>query len=376
MINDCRLVDKSQAQLLLSSSAVFCNESILEAASHQASLASEDGGLFVLAYIGYACDSREHGLGFDFKKHGSILDISILDNWKRYVLMCDSDDKTSFSGDLIGEAIKLRKPKQVFVILECPFAAEIASDMRETLSDFNYIEVVVSIDKKKPSCFYHTLKCSTFAYFFNLVLKRTSKNEVIPIEEVMSSVKKCCQALSSLELIQVGEWIKKNTTVPQVHLVNVAIIDHPDFAGSERNGDVSGNDEAGGQFQPLIEKHYQWNKSSNRVKVCSEAIDWVKAVTKVNLSDLKDEGVLEDETVLEAVIGSMVFSITTVQMAMKHKASFPNFFLQAFMLSASAIDFVDPGSFNLVKDSLVKGIIAYYKEALKPYTKKTNDLLL
>jgi len=370
LVNDCRLIDESRAQLLLSSSAVFCREGIIEAVGHHASLSSEGADLFVLVYTGNACDSRAHGLGLDFRNDGSLLDISILDNWKRYVLMSDGDNKTGFSGDIIGDVINQRRTKQVFVIFECPFAVEIAADLRKSLSDdCIYIEVAIPICSKKPPCYYHTLQSSTFSYFLNLVLKLTRFIEgAIPIGEVISRVKRCCQALSSLELVQAGQWIKKNTVVPQVHFVKISCF--PDLTESAKHGDISGDDEADGTLQPLIEKYYQWNRHSSRVKICSEAADWVKGVTNVYLRDLKDEGVLEDEVVLEAVIGAMVFSIATIQMATKHEASFPNFFLQAFMLSTSAVDFVHPNIFNLVKDSLLKGALSYYKEALKPYVKE------
>ena len=372
-----KFIDAPQAQLILSSSS-DCNKECVLNTVNQVHRASGEDSLFVLVYTGRACDSWEHGQGFEFKEEGSFVNISPSASQKRYSLVlnhhCPMSPETNVSGDIIAGALRKGNPDQIFIILECPFAKEIAKDLNQSLSDCRYFEIVVPLRNSRVPCYYHTLQCSTFAFFFNLVMKKTQFIKgMFPIKYVWTSVKRCCEALSSLDMIQDGDWIKKNATIPEAQFFQIQFRAQykPERTEKVNVGDLSYDEVDGNfRFQSLIERFYRWNGRRNTEKICTEAVDWSRAVTDVYLRVLKSENVLEG-TVLEAVIGSIVYSIATIQIG-KRTGSFLNFFIQAFMLAVAAVDFVDPENEELSKDSLVVSASVYYQKAMESCTSYNN----
>ena len=353
-----------QKTMLICSSSKDCNkEGVLGAVEQQVSLASDSEGLFVLVYTGGACDNWDK-LGLNVREVDSDFGDSYIDivpdkSLKRYSLVLNdyqaNKPETYLTGDLIGAAIRKSKPEQVQIILECPFADKIAFDIQESLRGCE-LNMLVSQSLEKVPCYLSTLKCSTFTYFFTFLMSKTQFiGGLFPLRSVFTRVQRCCEALSNLDLIHEGEWLKKNTSIPKA--IFMTIPDRADEMVSEEAGDSSG-DQTDGSFkcQTFITKYYNW---SNKATVCNEAKDWVRAVTEAGLSALNDEGVLEGK-VLESAIGSMMFNVATIQNA-KKKGSIANsnIFVMSYILVVAAFDMADP-NIELESTSLLTCATDYY----------------
>ncbi len=369
--SDTGLLCKSRVDLVKSCMSSCCKGRVVDAIRKCAKIASDEDGLFIFVYIGDATDMTDFGLGFKFKESNGFVDICPSTSLKRHVLTPSNSRLSStdegLSGNIIGAAIRAEKPCQTMVILECPFAEKIASDMRECLSNCTYIEVVVPHEKRMLPCYYDTLKSSAFSHFFNMIVKKTKLVEgIFPIKSILMRVEKCCKALSSIEMIQKGEWLKKNMLVPYSQFIKIPVDPQNELLDVISESLNFSSDEVDGQFRfgPFIERHYPWNPNWKTAKLCKEVVDWVQAVTHACLRALKSENILEGE-VLQAVVGTMVFSITMIQMGLKQDDFFPSLFLQALLLSMAAVDLVDPGNVGLVEDSIFTTAHQYYSYAAK-----------
>ena len=374
-IKDAKFMEESQTKLILSSSNECSKEKVLESIRQQASQVSGEDGMFIFVYTGGVCDKLDHGIGFDTNKLDNLGEVLQDDSVERYSLVLNQYDfkspETALLGSEIGKAIQEGKPEQVFLILECPHAKEIATSLQGSLSKCNFLEVAVPMGLKRAPCYVRSLNCSTFAYFFSLIINKTKYTSgMFPLKKVLSQVQKCCEALSCLDMVQDGDWIRKNATIPESQFMEIPEkVEKNQNVGEDDCAEVESDSIDGDfRFQSLIEKFYSWKKSffwifqKNTVKPCAEAADWARAATKVYLTVLEHENVLEGP-VLEAAVGSIVSSIVTIQMKKEGGISSSNFFIQAYMLAVAAVDFVSPNNPELQKDSLLTSAAAYYLSA-------------
>ena len=362
-----------QKTMLMQSSSNDCiRKGLLDTVEQQVSLASGDNGLFVLVYCGGICDSWDHGMGLSERESVSnfgdgFIDISPDMSVKRYSLVLNDYQatklETHISGNFVGEVIRKVKPKQVKIILLCPHADKVAIDMQESLSDCELTVLASQMPKKVP-CYLHTLECSTFTYFFtSLVSKTQFISGMFPLRSIFTQVQRCCEALSNLDLVQEGEWLKKNTSIPKTRFMSIS--NRADEEMERMNGNQGFSDDTvDGRFkcQVFISKYYKRGFLS-RVQLCDEAKDWVQAVTEVCLFSLRDEEVLEGK-VLQSAIGSMIFNIATIQNA-KGIGSIANtnLFIKAFILVVAAVDITDP-NIDLESGSLLTCASTYYLRAV------------
>ena len=358
-------MEESQTKLILSSSSECNKEKVLETIKQQASQVSGEDGMFIFVYTGGVCDANEHDSLGEVLQDGSMEIYSLVLNQYDF-----KSPETALLGSKIGKAIQEGKPDQVFLILECPHAKEIATSLQGSLSKCNFLEVAVPMGLKRAPCYIQSLNSSAFAYFFSLVVNRTKYTSgMFPLKKVLSQVQKCCLALSCLDMVQDGDWIRKNATIPESQFMDIPEKVQLNLSMGEDGSSGVESDSIFGnfRFQPLIEKFKSWKKKFfgskiGTVKPCDEAADWVRAVTKVYLTVLEDENVLEGP-VLEAAVGSIVSSIVTIQMKKEGGISSSNFFIQAYTLAVAAVDFVSPNNPELQKDSLLTSAAAYYLKA-------------
>lgn len=355
-----------QKTMLIHSSSKDCNrEGVLDAVKQQVSLTSGSDGMFVLVYTGGACDNWDR-VGLNVRESDSgfgdrFIDIVPDKSLKRYSLVLNgyqaTEPETHLSGDLIGEVIRKAKPKQVQIILECPFADKIVTDIKESLRGCE-LNILVSQTSNKAPCYLCTLECSTFTYFLTSLMSKTPFiGGMFPLCSVFSKVERCCEALSNLDLVCEGKWLKKNTTIPKAAFMTIP--DMIDDMESEEDGGSSGDQLDGGfRCQTLITKYYE-RKGPNKSKLCDDAKDWVHAVTRVCLLSLKKEEVLEGK-VLESAVGSIMFNVATIQNAKKSGSiANSNLFITAYILVVAALDFVDP-SIDLESTPLLMCASDYY----------------
>ena len=365
-VRDAKFMSESQAKLILSSGC--CNkERVLDIIKEQISNVSGEDSLYVFVYRGRACDKWNHRIGFEVKTDKEeCVEVSPDLSTERYSLVVNQYDfsspEASLTGRMIGSAIGKGKPSQVFVILECPHASGIASALRESLSDTDYLELIVPQGRKTTPSYAYSLKCSAFTYFFSLFVSRAEYiTGMFPMRKVLGQVKECCKALSCLDMVADTEWIRANSTIPEEVFMRI-----PRRAEIELNAEENG-EETDGLFElkPLIDKFKSWKKSflqlfdNKGVRICQEAIDWVRAVTEVYLSALKDEEVLEG-AVLEAAIDSIVSSLVVIQVQKEGSIASLSFFVDAYMLAISAVDFVSPKNEALRSKSLLASAVEYY----------------
>ena len=225
-IKDAKFMKESQTKLILSSSNECSKEKVLEAIRQPASQVSGEDGMFIFVYTGGACDKLDHGIGFDTNEHDSFVEVTLDGSLERHSLVLNQYDfkspETALLGSAIGRAIQERKPDQVFIVLECPHAKEIATSLRGSLSECNCLEVVVPMELKRAPYYVQSLNCSAFAYFLSLVVNRTNYTSgMFPLKPVLSEVEKCCEALSCLDMVQDGDWIRKNATIPQSQFMEI-----------------------------------------------------------------------------------------------------------------------------------------------------------
>lgn len=374
-VRDAKFMDESKTKLILSSSNHCNKEGVIAGIKQQLAEVSGEDSLFIFVYTGRACDRWDHELGLNIGEEDGFVEVSPDTSVERFSLVLNhygfASPETCLSGSTIGTTIQQQgKPSQVLLILECPHANEIAEGLRGSLSNCDYLEFLVPLGRKHTPCYVTTLNCSAFTYFFSLfVSKAQYVTGLFPVRKVLIQVEKCCKALSCLDMVPEGNWIKSNATIPEADFMKIPRRAEIELKIKETDNTEAGVEETDGvfEFQPLIEKIYAWKKSflwlfKKDVKPCTEAVDWARAVTNVYISILEAEGVLEG-AVLEAVIGSIVFSITTIQIQKEGSGSSSNFFTQAFMLAVAAVDFIHPNHPELQKTSVAVSAAKYFMRA-------------
>ena len=369
-VRDASFIKDSQSELILSSSNNCCREGVLDAIKQQASKAQGEDGLFVFVYAGRACDKWDRQVGLEIsEEEDGLIAVSPDPSVERFSLVlnqynCKSSEM-SLSGDAIGKAIfKGGMPSQVYLILECPHAGNISSCIKQSLSGCACLEYIVEPIGKQIPCYIHTLNCSALTFFFNLFVKKTEfVTGMFPIRRVLEKVTKCCTALSSLDMVADGEWVKAKRIVPEAQFMRIPERAEREF-NSKENEDDTDEPDAPLEFQSLIDTLKRLFSRQTFLKPCADAVRWVRSVTETHILALKEEGVLEGP-VLEAVVGSLVFSLVTIQIAVEGPITSSVFFTQAYMLAIAAIDFVNPGYHELGKNALVAIAAEYYLRANK-----------
>lgn len=178
-------------------------------------------------------------------------------------------------------------------------------------------------------------------------------------------MKNCCEALSGLTVVRDGQILKMNKVSPEGQFIRT--FQDTDAAmkrvEEEEDGDQDEVD-AGGKFDIFYKRYYR-KYLFKRVKLCNTAKDWVHDVTRVPLVVLKEHGVLRDE-VLNAVVGSMMFSIATIQYNSQGGSDSlfsSNAFIQAYIYVAAALDMVDQ-DIDLQNISLLQLAQEFYVKVL------------
>ena len=426
-----------QDSLHISSSGYSSKKGLQESFEKQLSKAvvtNSDGygGLFVFVYCGKACDLWDHGLCLSQSAPDEdnfvIIEPDITKS--RYVLILNDfkpeSHKDHVSGATIGSMIANieSKPKQILVILDCPFAEEISSDLSKQLKAMKGCELklytLVSQSKGQTPYVIDALECSIFTYFLTTIWSKTEfTGGMFPLTPVFTKIRKCCEALSSvisdgkimknfiipkakfmkipnesnakMEAIQ-GEQeecdscckidsgghirpIMKNFTIPKAKFMKI-----PNEANAEMEAiqeeqeecDSHCETDSGGQFGKFLHKYYK-KRFFSRTKLHDEVIDWAHKTAEGPLTTLKEEGMFEGK-VLEAVVESMMFSAATIQNELVSESiADSNIFIEAYIYVAAAIDITD-NSVDVSSIPLLKRAQHSYMKVLHINSVKDNEM--
>ena len=349
--------------------------------AQMAKITSDEEGLFIFVYCGGGCDLRDHGLALKASEpdeEGFVTVDSDKTKCMHSLVLKGFDPQKAESymsgGDIadiiVGASVR---PEQMLVILDCPCAQEISEDLEAHLRGRLKCELtlIVSQEKNKSSHCLRPLGMSTFSYFFSKFLSEDSAktvagtNATLYFKSMYPKVSTCCEALSSLRMAVVGLTLKPSTAPPEARFVRI-IEDASKVM--ERIEQTEGDQVDGGEetdtVGKFLQKFYKSGFFTRRVRLCDEAKDWVLAVMRGPLSTLKEQEVLEDE-VLRAAIGSMMFSVATIQTELNcDSISNSNIFIQGYVhvFAAVAIHIKDLDIFNL---SLLQEALEFYMEVLR-----------
>lgn len=386
----CQILQDSNIATINSASGQCNKKGVQDAISRQAGKvkAGPDGadGLFIFVYCGGACDLRKLDSSIvvnepagreEEKDNDDFVNIEFvpLPQCVHSLALRDfepEDASTYVSGETIARAITTSpvRPKQLLVILDCPYAEEIGKDIEGHLKSSCELNLIVSQGKDVTSHYLSPLESSTFSYLFcNFLSKLNCTEGVIKLKSMFSKVSECCNALSSLRMVRANEMLVSARAAPKgkfVQVVNASMdnVERIEDDGGESDEDV---DYAGppkvSKFLKLYHKKY-WFK---RLQFCDEAEEWVRAVMAGPLAVLKEHDLLQGK-VLEAVIGSMMASFATIESQVtgveSGDAKHSNIFIQAYVYVAAAIDMLD-NELDLFNVRLLKCAQDFYSATLQ-----------
>lgn len=335
-------------------------------------------GLFIFVYCGGACDlqSLDSSAQIAAEDEDGFVNVEFTNMQCTHSLILKdfnpSKAETYVSGETIANAITT-SPKQLLVILDCPYAEEIGEDIRRHLQPCE-LTLIASQGKGVASHYLSPLESSTFSHFFCSFLAENCTDGVVKTRSLHSKVAACCDALSSLRMVRDGQFLKAGKAVPKgrfeqiiksanAEMKRIEEKDDDDDDDSEEQVDYEGTINVC-QFLKLYYKKYWFD--FRPVTLCKEAKDWVHGVIEGPLLVLKEHGRLEGK-VLEAVIGSMMASIVTKQCQFPEPnkdAKSSNIFLQAYVYVIAAIDILDP-KLKLFDISLLKCAQEFYSGTLR-----------
>jgi hypothetical protein len=355
-----RGVVKSSSSTIITTTSEQCTkeglQDVIEDKVSKIQPISDADGLFIFVYCGGACnlqlfDSSTKVTEPAAEADGDFVTVDYVPMRCKYSLLLkdfNSDRADTFAtGEVIAKAISSNCPKQVLVVLDCPYAEEIGDDIKRFLNlNPRELTLMVSQGKSEHSCHLGPLESSTFCHFFCSFLPNCSSTGVIKLRPLQSRITACCEALSSLRMVRDGQVIRSGKTAPKVRfdrIIKVAEntmerIDKDDVSVEQVDYDgtlcVS-------QFLNLHYKKYliDWRPA----KLCNEAIEWVHGVMEGPLDVLHEHQQLNGK-VLEAVVGSMMASIATIQGLVpqpNESAKLSNIFIQAYVYVVAAIDMLD-----------------------------------
>ena len=375
-----------QDSLHISSSGYSSKKGLQESFEKQLSKAvvtNSDGygGLFVFVYCGKACDLRDHGLCLSQSAPDEdnfvIIESDITKS--RYVLILNDfkpeSHKDHVSGATIGSMIQSNKPKQILVILDCPFAEEISLDLTKQLKGCE-LYTLVSQSKGQTPYFIDALECSIFTYFLTTIWSKTEFiGGMFPLHLTFTKIRKCCEALSSLMMVSDGKIITKNFTIPKAKFMKI-----PNEANAEMEAiqeeqeecDSHCETDSGGQFSKFLHRYYK-RRFFSRTKLHDKVKDWAHKVAEGPLAILKEEGMFEGK-VLEAVIESMMFSAATIQNELVSESiADSNIFIEAYIYVAAAINITD-SSIDVSSIPLLKRAQHSYMKVLHINSVKDDEM--
>lgn len=345
-------------------------------------LVTPDGdGLFILVYCGGACDLRHLDSSTEVGEpaSGGFVTVDFVPmSCKCSLILKDfnpDEAETYVTGETIANTIirSPTSPKQLLVVLDCPHAEEIGEDIKNHLNSCE-LSLIVSQGKDTVSYYLSPLESSTFSYFFCSFLSEHGSKGVIKLRSLQSKVTACCDALSSLRMVRDGQVLTPGKAAPKGRFKQIIkSADHKIKTIEEKSEEDCDDcdyevDYEGtlsiSQFLQLYYKRHWFNL--NPVKLCNEAKDWVHAVIEGPLSVLHKHERL-DGKVLEAVVGSMMASIVTIQCQFPEPnkdAKSSNIFIQAYVYVVAAVDMLDQ-SLKLFDTSLLQCAQEFYSGALR-----------
>ena len=375
------------AELLTTSSEKCTKKGLQDAIVSQTSKVSstDEYGLFIFIYCGGACDLN-HGLtpsvkqsepkdedGLVYVDHDTTPPVHAL------VLKADFDSEkqaSHLSGQELGATIASSPvhPKQVLVILDCPYAAEIGDDMMKHLGNCE-LNLIVSQGREQMPYYLSPLGGSTFSYFlchFLSSLKFTASG-MVKLRCLLDKVQNCCSALSSLIMVRVGDTLTAKVAAPEGRFVHIiksadAVMEAIEERVEEDSAAIEETD--GGSFGHLLQKYYKKSFFSRPVKLCNEAKDWVHFVTRQQLTQLQAEAVLEGQ-VLHAAVSAMSFSMAMIQSELQGDSiGRSNLFLQVYVYIMAALDMVCQ-DINVQDISLLQEALELYQRVV--HAKNINE---
>lgn len=311
-------------------------------------------GLFIFIFCGGACDLRHLDSSAKVsepKDEDGFVSVDFVPlRCKHSLILTDfNPDKadTYVTGETVAKAIT-SSATQLLIILDCPHAEEIGGEIRDHL---NSCELSLIVSQGQDVISYHLspLESSTFSYFFCSFLSENCTGGVLKLRALHSKVTACCDALSSLRMVRVGEVLTAGRAAPKGRFEQIVksaddemrrIEEKADDDDSEEQVDYEGTLSVS-QFLTLYYRKYWIN--FRRARLCKEAKDWVHSVM-APLLVLKEHGRLNGK-VLEAAVGSMMASIATIQSQLPQPnddARSSNVFIQAYVYVVAAIDMLDP----------------------------------
>ena len=342
--------------------------------------AAPDGdGLFIFVYCGGACSLKpltDVKTPADEDEDAFVTVDFIPMSCKYSFLLTDFDSdkpETYVTGETIANAINSSptSPSQLLIILDCPYAEEIGDDIKKHLNSCE-LSLIVSQGKGVASHYLSPLESSTFSYFFYRFLSEYSTIGVIKLRSLLPKVAACCDALSSLRMIRDGQWIRAGRAAPKGRFDQIIkstdqemkqIEEKPDDGSDDSDEQVDYEGPLSiGQFIRLYYKKYLINLWP--AKLCDEAKDWVQAVIAGPLLVLNEHGQLADGKVLEAIAGSMMASIATIQVGFPQPTKSSNIFVQAYVYVTAAVDILDQ-NLKMFDVSLLKCAQEFYCGVLR-----------
>lgn len=350
---------KHSNTLLVTTSGQCTKKGLQDAVGNQISkiqITPDGDGLFVFVFCGGACDLRHLDSSTQVSEPASEdgfvnVDFVPLPCTHSLILKDFNPDKpdTYVTGETIAKAIgsSPTNPKQLLIILDCSHAEELGKEIRDHLNSCE-LSLIVSQGKGVRSYHLDPLGSSTFSYFFCSFLCENCTYGVLKLRALHSKVAACCDALSSLRMVRVGQIITAGRAAPKGRFEEiiksaddemVRIEENTDVGDSEEQVDIEGSLSVS-QFLSMYYRKYWIN--FKRVRLCSEAKDWVHAVMAGPLLVLKEHERLNGR-VLEAAVSSMMASMATIQSQLNaDDMRSSNIFLQAYVYVVAAIDMLDP----------------------------------
>ena len=304
------------------------------------------------------------------------------------MLLKDFNAQNTVSGVTIANAItkSQTKPKQLLIILDCPYAEEIGSDIENNLSTSACdMCLIVSQRKGVVSSYLSPLQSSTFSYFLCRFLSQEHcSNGVVKLKSVFGKVEACCNALSSLKMVRDGQFITSKNAVPSGRFVQIIKSAETTMAAIEEKADDAFDDwemiDSGGENLAHFLQFYKKYLFKKLRPLCKEAKDWVHGVTKGPLQVLHSHAMLEG-TVLPAVVGVMMSSIATIQSECPEpndSIKYSNIFIKAYIYVAAAVCMFnhnhDANLFHTTS-TLLQNAQEFYSSVLHSKNMKDNEII-
>lgn len=305
------------------------------------------------------------------------------------LMLTDYSTHNTVSGVTIANAItkSQTKPRQLLIILDCPYAEEIGSDIENNLNTSTCdLCLIVSQRKGVVSSYLSPLQNSTFSYFLCKFLSQDNcSNGVVKLKSVFSKVEACCNALSSLKMVRDGRFIMSKNAIPKGRFVQIIKSAEATMAAIEEKADNDLDDwdiidsSSGGENLAHFLQFYKKYLFKKLRPLCKEAKDWVHVAMTGPLQVLHDHAMLEGP-VLSAIVGVMMASIATIQSecpAPNDSIKYSNIFIKAYVYVAAAVCMFKHHD-NLFHMALLQNAQEFYSSVLHSNNigdKEITDLL-